>query len=316
MKEFINKVFIYVFYACVSLFIIYFCKVKLQDKSYDIKIYYNKVKYEQSLKSHCNTLFLGTSLTETGLIPTVFDSTIPNCKSFNLGLPGTPTIEFLKFSKLAIDNNHSVKNVLFEIRSPIHIRGYQYYERRNSIDLRDLKIITDIAKNQYKIPIYRRGVIFSSYVFSYCLNLLNFGMLSDYFKSNVLMYQFDKDGFYNPFSDADESIDFQFTPKEGLSYENNQLMYVNAVNELIQNCKKRNINITLWIPPNLPDWESRDIENFIKHIHTNSIIDGSENKEIQKHKIWLDKTHINQFGSKLNSKFISARYLEELKKFK
>jgi hypothetical protein len=302
-------------------FIVSFFRYFLLSSEYKIKNTYILDKYKQYKKGNFNTLFLGTSLTETGIIPDVYDSLNSNSNSYNLGVYGLSTIEYLKLSEFVIENfrlSHSkeklkLKNIIFELRSPYHIRGLDLYERRNNIHFEDLKLISDICLHQRRIPLHRRITIFVSYFFSYLLNILNFGLLSDCVKENNQDRCYNKQGFYNPNSNSNDLIRFKMDTYQNVPKYDSNLLYVQSLKQIVKMAYKNNIQIIFWIPPNLPNWEIMDILGFKDYLSGIKVINANSNTLLLNQNIWLDKPHLNLHGAKLNTIYL-GRSLNEIYK--
>jgi hypothetical protein len=316
---FIKKLTNKVIRLFIILCFIYFLKSILTLREYKINNGYIKDKYALYKKQKFNTLFLGTSLTETGINPLVFDSLLAGSKSFNLGIYGLSTIEYLKFSELVIKetflnqikcNKTCTMNVIFELRSPYHIRGFNNYERRNYIEFNDLKTIYNIAFSHYKIPVNRRITIFTTYFFSYVLNILNFGILSDKLKDKSdLNKVYSDQGFYLRTKISQNRIKFNFAKLKNVYCNNLNLDYLNHLNRIIKLAKEKNFNIIFWIPPNLPNWEVDDISFFKNCLNDAKVIDANLNSSLLKQTLWFDNAHLNLEGANLNTKYL----LKELK---
>ncbi len=310
MFIFIKRIFYNLLIVLFCLYLFSFFRNVLLKGEYKIKDKYILDKYTHYKSGNFNTLFLGTSLTETGINPIIYDSMSTKIHSYNLGVHGLSTIEYLKLSEFIIQNskinNNRLKmnNIIFELRSPYHIRGFNLYERRSNITLKDINIIFNICLYQHEIPLYRRALIFTSYIVSYLMNILNIGILSDFAVEKIVKSNINYKGFYNPNSHTNNSIHFKIGKYYNIPKYDSNLLFVQCLEKIIKLAKCNKINIVFWIPPNLPTWEIMDILSFSDYLKDVKIIDANLNKALLNKDIWLDKPHLNLYGARLNTEYL------------
>jgi hypothetical protein len=288
-----------------------------------------------------NSVFIGTSLTQSQIIPEIIDSLCSsyNLKSFNLGVPSTRPPESFYLAENLIQSHENLNTIFIELLTfksslPEDIIAEEFYY----FNLKTLYVYTIhnytlfiISKNIARFLKY--SVLSIKYFF---YNVSNLDYLSHIFiyksekelKNLLLETQngFTKSGFRGhkiipvedlPFNDEifkKRAKGYIKSEKTALNTLNkSQVLYMKWVEKINRMCDNKDIKIVWYLPPclGIPDYSY--ILPIYNRIETNKKINLADPKKYENFytaELHRDKAHFNYNGAVLYSNSIANEVIQ------
>lgn len=306
-----------------------------------------KMTYYKQHKNDFNTLFLGTSQVYRQIIPSLFDTlTEGETRSFNFGIPGMSSLEMYAFYEnlLKKDISPQIKYVFMQLL-PVQSIPDQYLHSERAKYFLNYHYYT-FAVNYFKTGLHiyddkHREKIIGNYTIAYREKIFKIALLKKMLMFIFSPPKYDKkmlgkqsDGFYSLEEESllriSECVKCRQTSENinnnlkavNTAYQNVALLkankvYIQELNRLIEESKKRNIHLIFYLPPlEVVGGHNHMMPIFHQINEKNKIYLANpiESPELYAVDIYFDTAHYNDKGAKICTAILAKKFNELLKK--
>lgn len=296
-----------------------------------------------------DTFFVGSSRIYRQLNPIVFDSIVPNVRSFNLGYAATFNPEtYYLLDGFLNDDQFAVKNLFIELQPIIRISKVNNHTRRMKYFVSP-KIFGLLSKHFLSSPNYSIRVkikTIKAYFISLIENLFNVGLLKDNYNYFNRLADFQSKGEYYRLGTQkrgflslekqlelypnkhlkERKIEFEkdnsvaeerkmqlLSTIENDAFQKLNKSHLNYINRLLELGDKKNIKIIFVLPPKMSNSSFKQIFPIFKEIPSPNKINLADPRvfpDFYRVENSFDVGHLNDVGSNLFTKALSVKFLE------
>ncbi len=281
-----------------------------------------KFDYFKENQANFNTIFLGSSRLQVGVIPTLFDSisTDKNIRSFNLGVSQllNPEIYFL-YDHILADESIELDYVFMELTA-LHSMPIDHIRKKNSFYWHNLKYLKYTATYlmhsdaSYTKKIGLTGMYLASYLNKYLTvdHLFDNNKKTDCSdwkaENGSCLYdvQMKGDGFVK--SKSEWSDAYQYADSQEFINE----FYLEKLQQLIELSKAKGTRLIFFIPPRLSRLEYKEVVNMGKALPAENFLSVTNIEQYPQ--LYLlehsrDVGHLNREGAALFTKILAEQFL-------
>ncbi len=320
------------------------------------------LSYEKVLETYykdTNLLFLGTSRTANGIQPSWLDNQLNkyhnlNINSYNLGIPGASIGENCALAREYLYNEKlpKLKYIVIELTSVENALSGQFcgpkvlHSARTTywLDSKGLLFSINNLFGQAQIYTKQKIKLTYNYITSYLINMLNIGMLDDFFKLKALGISENSFGKGHKHSrgyrdvEKEPSKEMSRRKKEHLNTKGkrsnqkakNSILFFNGkanakklknkaflkgLKQLIEEGEKRNIKIIYLVPPLIRLKSYEHLSSVYKALPlTNKVQLTNANvfPELYEYTNIFDGTHFTKDGAHIYTKYLANELTKKL----